>query len=159
MPLRCNLSYLVFFAPVIRDFAQPFLVNFIHTGAFAGQATAIITGDMKSAPYAQEPHDDTLLIRRARIEAGLTLEELASEIDCTPQTLQRYESGVRRISLDRLLDIARALGKPPGQLIRGGDGLSDDERDMIAYMRENPREGGVIRSTYKSLRESAKPDT
>src|SRR5437763_11156404 len=51
-------------------------------------------------------------IRGARIEAGLTQEELAEKLGVSFQQVQKYEKGVNRISPDRLQLIAEEVDRP-----------------------------------------------
>lgn len=50
-------------------------------------------------------------IKAARLEKGLTLEELGSLVGVSKATIQRYESGyIKKISPDKLQPLADALG-------------------------------------------------
>lgn len=46
-----------------------------------------------------------------RLAKGLSRQQLAEAIDVTHQQLQKYEKGINRISVGRLVLIAKALGK------------------------------------------------
>jgi transcriptional regulator with XRE-family HTH domain len=50
------------------------------------------------------------LVRKARQEAGLTANELGLVIGTSGNSILRYERGVVAMSLDRLSQIAEALG-------------------------------------------------
>jgi transcriptional regulator with XRE-family HTH domain len=52
------------------------------------------------------------LIRKRRIDVGLTQDELARRINVTARQLQKYEGGTNRISASRLVECAQALGVP-----------------------------------------------
>ena len=108
---------------------------------------------MPRKSYDQIPHDDVLLIRRHRMACGLTLDQLAEQIDTTRQHLQRMETGKRSVSIEWLMKIAHVLGVPPAALIAGGDGLDDDERELIEYLRAHPLARRVILSTLDGLRQ------
>ncbi|QMU69718.1 helix-turn-helix domain-containing protein [Streptacidiphilus sp. P02-A3a] len=56
-------------------------------------------------------------IRGLRTAAGWSLDELAARCYLSPSTLSRIETGHRRISLDQLSAIARALGTTLDQLV------------------------------------------
>jgi transcriptional regulator with XRE-family HTH domain len=56
-------------------------------------------------------------IFKAREEAGISQEELASRLGLTQAALSNYELGKRRIHLAGLESIAGALGKPLGYFI------------------------------------------
>ena len=63
-------------------------------------------------------------IRGLRSALGWSLEELAARCYLSPSTLSRIETGHRRISLDQLSSIARALGTTLDQLV---ESVSDDD--------------------------------
>lgn len=50
------------------------------------------------------------MLRHARLDSGLTLEQVAKKMDLTPKTIQRYESGVRKIRLNVLQDLTDMYG-------------------------------------------------
>lgn len=52
-----------------------------------------------------------VLIRQARIKAGMTLKELASAAGVSYQRIQQYEAGVAEVPIDRLDRIAAAIGR------------------------------------------------
>jgi transcriptional regulator with XRE-family HTH domain len=109
---------------------------------------------MARKPYNKPLENTALLIRQERVKAGLTQEQLAEIIGTTPVTIGRYETGERGVSIPKLMEIAHALGVPPARLIPEGDGLSEEERELIDYLRTHPRERRVVASTIKGLQES-----
>ena len=56
-------------------------------------------------------------IRGLRVARGWSLDDLAARCYLSPSTLSRIETGQRRISLDQLSSIARALGSTLDQLV------------------------------------------
>ena len=56
-------------------------------------------------------------IRGLRVARGWSLDELAARSYLSPSTLSRIETGHRRIALDQLAPIARALGTTLDQLV------------------------------------------
>ena len=97
-------------------------------------------------------------IRDVRLSKGLTLEQLAEKTGLQWQSLQRYETGARNVSTAKLYVIAKALGVAPSELVsESDDGLSDEERDLIEYLRTHPRDKAVLLSTYRGLRDNARP--
>lgn len=60
-------------------------------------------------------------IRGLRIAKGWSLDELAARCYLSPSTLSRIETGHRRIGLDQLTAIARALGASLDQLVETAD--------------------------------------
>lgn len=49
------------------------------------------------------------MIREKRLDAGLTLEEVASKIGVVPKTLQRYETGERKIKISTIMELSNIL--------------------------------------------------
>ena len=80
-------------------------------------------------------------IRGLREARGWSLDALAGRCHLSPSTLSRIETGHRRISIDQLLPIARALGTSLDQLVEpvGADDvvirpLRDTGRDAVTWM-------------------------
>ncbi|MFJ2738580.1 helix-turn-helix domain-containing protein [Streptomyces sp. NPDC087440] len=63
-------------------------------------------------------------IRGLRLAKGWSLDELAARCYLSPSTLSRIETGHRRIALDQLAPIARALGTSLDQLV---ETVADDD--------------------------------
>jgi len=63
-------------------------------------------------------------IRGLRMARGWSLDELAARSFLSPSTLSRIETGHRRIALDQLTPIARALGTTLDQLV---ESANDDD--------------------------------
>jgi transcriptional regulator with XRE-family HTH domain len=81
---------------------------------------------------------DTLVrqrIRGLRVALGWSLDELAGRSYLSPSTLSRIETGHRRIALDQLTPIARALGTTLDQLVESGD----DDDVVIRPLRDEAR--------------------
>ncbi|MFC3688164.1 helix-turn-helix domain-containing protein [Aquipuribacter hungaricus] len=76
-------------------------------------------------------------IRGLRLSRGWTLDALASRCHLSPSNLSRIETGSRRIALDQLVPIARALGTTLDELI-----ASADEQDVVIRPRATAS-GGV----------------
>lgn len=112
---------------------------------------------MAKRPYSQAVPDTALLIRKERLAAGLTQEELAEELDTSAVTVGRYETGDRQVTVARLLQIAEVLRIPPARLIKDGDGLSDEERNLIEHLRRNPVHRKILLSTLDTLKETVPP--
>lgn len=60
-------------------------------------------------------------IRGLRLARGWSLDALAARCHLSPSTLSRIETGHRRIALDQLVPIARALGTSLDQLVEAGE--------------------------------------
>lgn len=76
-------------------------------------------------PMEQESADlDQLIrqrIRSLRLARGWTLDALAARCHISPSNLSRIETGRRRIALDQLVPIARALDTTIDALVESGD--------------------------------------
>ncbi len=65
-------------------------------------------------------------IRASRLARGWSLESLAAKCAISPSTLSRIETGNRRIALDQLVPITKALGMSLDELVE-----SSDEPDVV----------------------------
>jgi len=61
--------------------------------------------------------DNLVRIRALRVAHGWSLEDLAERARLSPSTLSRIETGARRIALDQLVTLARALDTSLDQLV------------------------------------------
>jgi transcriptional regulator with XRE-family HTH domain len=75
-------------------------------------------------------------IRGLRVARGWSLDELASRCLLSPSTLSRIETGHRRIALDQMAPIARALGTTLDQLVE-----SDSDDDVVIRPHHNDERG------------------
>ena len=74
-------------------------------------------------------------IRGLRVAQGWSLDDLAARCYLSPSTLSRIETGHRRIALDQLAPIARALGTTLDQLVES----AGDEDVVIRPQRDETR--------------------
>lgn len=86
-------------------------------------------------------------IRSLRVARGWSLDALAARCFLSPSTLSRIETGHRRIALDQLVPLARALGTTLDQLV---EPLEDGD----VVIRPEP-EHAPGRTTWVLSRESA----
>jgi len=86
-------------------------------------------------------------IRGLRLARGWSLDTLAARCFLSPSTLSRIETGHRRIALDQLVPIARALGTTLDQLVESGD---DDD---VVIRPQRARRPGV--TTWLLTRDGA----
>jgi transcriptional regulator with XRE-family HTH domain len=97
----------------------------------------------------QDDGDVDLLVRSRvrgmRLALGWSLDELAARCYLSPSTLSRIETGHRRISLDQLTSIARALGATLDQLVE-----PVDDEDVVIRPRQDTARG---RTTWILSRE------
>jgi transcriptional regulator with XRE-family HTH domain len=87
----------------------------------------------------QEPDLDSLIrqrIKGLRLARGWSLDTLAARCFLSPSTLSRIETGHRRIALDQLVPIARALGTTLDQLVE-----SADDDDVVIRPQRDEAEG------------------
>ncbi|MCW2686134.1 MAG: transcriptional regulator [Mycobacterium sp.] len=75
-------------------------------------------------------------IRGLRVARGWSLDELATRCLLSPSTLSRIETGHRRIALDQMAAIARALGTTLDQLVE-----SDADDDVVIRPHCNEERG------------------
>lgn len=66
-------------------------------------------------------------IHELRLAMGLSRVQLAAQIGVTHQQLHKYEKGMNRICVSRLVDIARALKKNPNYFINALLDQNDEE--------------------------------
>lgn len=89
-------------------------------------------------PMTQELELDGLVrerIRGLRLARGWSLDALAARCYLSPSTLSRIETGHRRIALDQLVPIARALGTTLDQLVES----AEDEDVVIRPQPDHTR--------------------
>ena len=90
-------------------------------------------------PMSQETDIDTTIrarIRGLRLARGWSLDALAGRCHMSASTLSRIETGHRRISVDQLVPIARALGTTIDLLVE-----SVDDEDVIIRPRRDRAHG------------------
>lgn len=78
---------------------------------------------MKQEPESRDDVDALVRhrIRGLRMAKGWSLDDLAARCFLSPSTLSRIETGHRRIALDQLVGIARALDATLDQLVEPAD--------------------------------------
>jgi transcriptional regulator with XRE-family HTH domain len=87
----------------------------------------------------QEDAMDTVIrqrIRGLRLARGWSLDALAARCYLSPSTLSRIETGHRRIALDQLVPIARALGTTLDQLVE-----SAEDEDVVIRPQPDHAQG------------------
>jgi transcriptional regulator with XRE-family HTH domain len=75
-------------------------------------------------------------IRGLRVARGWSLDELATRSLLSPSTLSRIETGHRRIALDQMAAIARALDSTIDQLVE-----SEADDDVVIRPHHHPERG------------------
>ena len=71
-------------------------------------------------------------IRHRRWTIGMTQQQLADSVGIKFQQIQKYETGMNRVSASRLWDIAQAMDVPVAFFFEGLDGASPAEFDLIS---------------------------
>jgi transcriptional regulator with XRE-family HTH domain len=101
-------------------------------------------------------------VRGLRLARGWSLDTLAARCYLSPSTLSRIETGHRRIALDQLVPIARALGTTLDQLVESVDDDDvvirphiDEARGTTTWMLT--REPGPHGVTVAKIRITAPP--
>lgn len=138
---------------MIHDTGQVYAINFLASPYDKAPGLRPVTQVMR-ARRTQPLHDNVLLIRRIRLETGLTLEALALEIGVSTGTLGKWETGETKISLDNLLKIADFFDRPIADFIVDGDGLDPEERELVAAMRQSRRNRTMLMATLRGLQET-----
>ncbi|WP_417257823.1 helix-turn-helix domain-containing protein [Celeribacter sp.] len=66
-------------------------------------------------------------VRHRRWMVGMTQQQLAEKVGIKFQQIQKYETGMNRVSASRLWDIAEALGVPVSFFFEGADDASNEK--------------------------------
>jgi transcriptional regulator with XRE-family HTH domain len=106
-------------------------------------------------------------IRGLRLAQGWSLDELAARCHLSPSTLSRIETGHRRISLDQLTGIARALGTSLDALVEApGDEdvvikpQYDRARGRTTWMlNQQPGPGGMTVAKIRITRPASRAES
>lgn len=86
-------------------------------------------------------------LREWRLEKKLTLEELGERINEGKDTVQRYETGERKMTLEMIATFARGLDIKPAALLRHPDEPSAD--DLLDKVPPSRRQ--AIVATFASI--------
>jgi transcriptional regulator with XRE-family HTH domain len=97
-------------------------------------------------------------LRTCRKQLGLSQSDIAKDIGVTFQQIQKYESGVNRISAGRLYQFATRYGIPVQDLFPMNPGTSDgvmrvEKLDEIAVFAATP-EGSKLCETFRCIKDS-----
>ncbi len=98
-----------------------------------------------------------------RLARGLSRQQLATSLGVTHQQLQKYEKGMNRISVGRLVLISKALDKPVSYFYSGFDEDTEKEETITQHQRmcievsrnfmklSNPEHQNAVNALIKSL--------
>ena len=92
-------------------------------------------------------------IRRRRLAAGLTLEQLAERSGLTPNYIGTIENGKRDPSLSTVLAIATGLDLQPGELFGGVPGLTSAGLEAAQlYEKVSPDLQGAVSGLLRAMK-------
>ena len=104
-------------------------------------------------------HTETLgdIIKKARQESGITMEELAFRLDITPRYLYRIENEGKKPSFDVLYGLIRELSISPDSIFYPERLATDSELENLIRRLYNCDERSleVIKATANALLETA----
>ncbi|PWE33738.1 transcriptional regulator [Maritimibacter sp. 55A14] len=92
-------------------------------------------------------------VRHRRWMVGMTQQQLAEKVGIKFQQIQKYETGMNRVSASRLWDIAQTLGVPvsfffEGLSIGAGDMGSDEVESLPGDLLADKEALELVRSYY-----------
>ena len=92
-------------------------------------------------------------VRSRRLEIGMSQERLAELLGVTFQQVQKYEKGVNRIAVGRLLDIANALEISASRFFEGLErrGVAEDGQDYVNDALATP-EGAQLMALFATIK-------
>lgn len=99
-----------------------------------------------TAEHATFEHELGRRIRQLRMQQGISQVALAQELGISFQQVQKYETGLNRVSVSRLCDIARFLEVPLNEFFSAGqygleeNALSLEQQQWLALYDKCPRE-------------------
>lgn len=81
------------------------------------------------------------MIRDKRIANEMTLEQIASSLGVTPKTIQRYETGERKIKINALMELSNILDFDYNEfMIEAKARLSGRDESQLYYINDETRE-------------------
>ena len=72
-------------------------------------------------------------VRHRRWMVGMTQQQLAEKVGIKFQQIQKYETGMNRVSASRLWDISEALSVPVSFFFEGLEGQSVEQAETAAH--------------------------
>ena len=87
-------------------------------------------------------------VRQRRWMVGVTQQQLAERVGIKFQQIQKYETGMNRISASRLWDIAHALGAPVSFFFEGLEGAEAQPGGMPGDVMADREALELVRSYY-----------
>jgi transcriptional regulator with XRE-family HTH domain len=118
-------------------------------------------GGMPGGGQQGAPGFDRQRLRAARKAAGMTLSAVSDAVGVAPSTVANWESGERVPRVDRVGDLARALGVAPADLTTSGeDGLETLQKLRASkglLQRDVASRAGLTRTWYACLERGEYP--
>lgn len=87
-------------------------------------------------------------IRHRRWMVGMTQQQLADSVGIKFQQIQKYETGMNRVSASRLWDISRTLGVQIGFFFEGLTGEGAGEANPASDILANKEAMELVRAYY-----------
>lgn len=87
-------------------------------------------------------------IRHRRWMIGMTQQQLAEKVGIKFQQIQKYETGMNRVSASRLWDISDVLGVPISFFFEGLDGEAAQVEDVEGDILADKEALQLVRSYY-----------
>jgi transcriptional regulator with XRE-family HTH domain len=121
---------------------------------FASVATMPL---MAGRPISTPPSRDVRL-REWRTRRGLTQSQLADKVGWTSAYVSRLENGERRLKIDQIVKLAKALGIEPAQLMVANQMPADDLDALISLAKKmRPEDRRRLIRIAESFIETDKP--
>lgn len=87
-------------------------------------------------------------VRHRRWLAGMTQQQLAESVGIKFQQIQKYETGMNRVSASRLWDIASALSVPVSYFFEGIGNTENSQADVPGDILADKEALDLVRSYY-----------
>lgn len=87
-------------------------------------------------------------VRHRRWMVGMTQQQLAEKVGIKFQQIQKYETGMNRVSASRLWDISEALGVPVSFFFEGLDADVDADETVPGDIMADKEALELVRSYY-----------
>ncbi|MDJ1016309.1 MAG: helix-turn-helix transcriptional regulator [Paracoccaceae bacterium] len=87
-------------------------------------------------------------IRHRRWMVGMTQQQLAEKVGIKFQQIQKYETGMNRVSASRLWDISETLGVPVSFFFEGLSQSTDGEEGLPSDILADKEALELVRSYY-----------
>ena len=98
-----------------------------------------MNANSRKVPGSRSPNDVDrhvgLKLRKLRLDAGLTLQDLAGQIGVSHQQLQKYETGTNRLSVGMLPGIAEVLGVDIMEFFEDSNRLPSAKKSKVDQLR------------------------